>query len=138
MKKESGSIWEAIITILKNVTNEEAREVLVKIADDNLIDRVIARLKDENWNVRESAAEALGEIGNDKAVEPLIERLKDESEYVRNSAAEALGKIAGKLEKEAQDKLVTKIYSLKLDKEVKADALTQIKQAIGHRFIRYQ
>jgi hypothetical protein len=57
---------------------------------------VIAGLKDEDENVRESTAEALGWIKDPRAVEPLIAALEDEGLGVRKSAAEALGEITQK------------------------------------------
>ena len=66
-----------------------------KICPDGVMDRLIAALKDNDWNVRYSAAEALGRIGGDKAVEPLITALKDKDNSVRYSAAQALGRIGG-------------------------------------------
>jgi hypothetical protein len=52
------------------------------------VDELIARLQDENTNVREAAADALGWIGSKKAIEPLIDILGDEK--TRFSAHNAL------------------------------------------------
>ena len=57
---------------------------------------VIAGLKDEDENVRESTAEALIYIKDPRVVEPLIAALEDEGLGVRKSAAEALGEITQK------------------------------------------
>jgi HEAT repeat protein len=51
----------------------------------------IAKLKDDDWKVREAAAKRLEEIGDATAVEPLIAVLDDTWWYVQMEAAEALG-----------------------------------------------
>jgi len=57
------------------------------------VDKLISRLKDTYYDVREDAAEALGKIGDPKAVEPLIAALRDRGSDVRKAAAGALNKI---------------------------------------------
>ena len=52
------------------------------------MDELIARLQDENTDVRSAAADALGWIGSKKAIEPLIAILGDEK--TRFSAHNAL------------------------------------------------
>jgi hypothetical protein len=53
----------------------------------------IAKLKDDDWKVREAAAKRLEEIGDATAVEPLIAVLDDTWWYVQMEAAEALGNL---------------------------------------------
>ncbi|WP_292782031.1 HEAT repeat domain-containing protein, partial [Nostoc sp. NMS9] len=55
--------------------------------------KLIAALKDSDYNVRYHAAKALGKIGNAEAVPELIAALKDSDSDVRRYAAEVLGKI---------------------------------------------
>jgi len=113
-----------------------AAYALGEIGSERAIKPLIERLKDDNPYVRWSAASALGEIGSERAIKPLIERLKDDNPYVRWSAASALGEIAKDLNKEGQDMLVKRIYSSKLDSEIKEHAITKIKQATARRFIK--
>jgi len=65
----------------------------IQYSQDQVIEGIIAALKDEDMYVRKGAVIALGEIGDERAVEPLIATLKDEDSNVRKNAAEALGKI---------------------------------------------
>ncbi len=60
------------------------------IMGDVLVNRLIARLENNNARVRERAAWLLGTAGNRQAIEPLIKLLTDENERVRTSAANAL------------------------------------------------
>jgi HEAT repeat protein len=56
------------------------------------IDRLIALLKDEDWEVRKEAAEALGKIGDPRAL-PELERLARENSDASEKAREAIEKI---------------------------------------------
>ena len=52
---------------------------------------VLARLEDEDADVRRAAVEALGERGERVPLESLLARLEDENEWVRRAAARVLG-----------------------------------------------
>ncbi|MEH1861114.1 MAG: HEAT repeat domain-containing protein, partial [Nostoc sp.] len=69
--------------------------VVVALAKVNsqMSQKLIAALKDSDFDVRGNAASALGKIGNAEAVQKLIAALKDSESYVRGNAASALGKI---------------------------------------------
>jgi len=65
----------------------------IQYSQDQVIEGIIAALKDEDKYGRKGAVIALGEIGDERAVEPLIATLKDKDSNVRKNTAEALGKI---------------------------------------------
>jgi HEAT repeat protein/beta-lactamase regulating signal transducer with metallopeptidase domain len=60
-------------------------------ADSSVVLALIARLKDEDAEVRKAAAHSLGRLGDARAVPGLIGALKDPEPKVRATAAEALG-----------------------------------------------
>jgi HEAT repeat protein/beta-lactamase regulating signal transducer with metallopeptidase domain len=60
-------------------------------ADSAVVVALIARLKDENSEVRAAAAHSLGKLEDSRAVPGLIGALKDAVPNVRSAAAEALG-----------------------------------------------
>jgi HEAT repeat protein/beta-lactamase regulating signal transducer with metallopeptidase domain len=60
-------------------------------ADTGVVNALIARLDDENADVRRAAANSLGRLKDSRAVPGLIGALKDPESKVRASAAEALG-----------------------------------------------
>jgi HEAT repeat protein len=56
---------------------------------------LIARLRDDDWNVRQHAAKALGAIGPEAAAAiPALEKAAKD-EYLRSAANEALAQIQG-------------------------------------------
>jgi len=59
-------------------------------ADNGVVDALIARLADENAEVRSAAARSLGRLKDSRAVPGLIGTLKDRDPRVRASAADAL------------------------------------------------
>ena len=59
-------------------------------ADTGVVNALIARLEDENAEVRRAAAHSLGQLKDSRAVPGLIGALKDPEPKVRASAAEAL------------------------------------------------
>ncbi|HJQ12448.1 MAG TPA: M56 family metallopeptidase [Gemmatimonadaceae bacterium] len=59
-------------------------------ADTGVVNALIARLEDENADVRSAAAHSLGRLKDSRAVPGLINALKDREPKVRASAAEAL------------------------------------------------
>jgi HEAT repeat protein/beta-lactamase regulating signal transducer with metallopeptidase domain len=59
-------------------------------ADTGVVEALIARLQDENAEVRRAAAHSLGRLKDSRAVPGLIGALKDSDPEVRASAAEAL------------------------------------------------
>ena len=70
-----------------------ATEVLAQAKESDEVERLIADLKDQSWQIRWYSAEALGEKKDPRAVEPLAAALKDKNVYVRAMAAWALGEI---------------------------------------------
>jgi HEAT repeat protein/beta-lactamase regulating signal transducer with metallopeptidase domain len=60
-------------------------------ADTTVVDALIARLKDEDAEVRRAAAHSLGRLKDSRAVPGLIGALRDSEPKVRAAAAEALG-----------------------------------------------
>ena len=60
-------------------------------ADTGVVSALIARLDDENADVRRAAAHSLGNLKDPRAVPGLIGALKDPEAKVRASAADALG-----------------------------------------------
>jgi len=104
--------------LLKNLEKEEAQNVLIKIADSDLIEKLIKLLTDTDSNVRRNAANALGKIGTEKAVDPLIAVLKDKDtdRNVRQSVADALGKIGTE---KAIDPLIAVLNDEDMDWEVR-------------------
>jgi len=59
----------------------------------HVLERLLARLEDEDESVRRRAAAALGGLGDARAVEGLLAQLEDEDWSVRGSAADALGEL---------------------------------------------
>ncbi|MES2179704.1 MAG: M56 family metallopeptidase [Gemmatimonadota bacterium] len=70
---------------------EHKRSGVLTAADSAVVVALIARLKDEDAEVRQAAAEALGKLEDARAVPGLIEALKDRDKRVRASAAQSLG-----------------------------------------------
>jgi len=72
----------------------EARPQTVSVRDTNadtgVVNALIARLDDENADVRRAAASSLGKLKDSRAVPGLIGALKDRDAKVRAAAAEAL------------------------------------------------
>jgi len=62
-------------------------------ADTGVVNALIARLQDENADVRRAAAHSLGQLKDPRAVPGLIGVLKDSNPNVRASGAEALGEL---------------------------------------------
>ena len=62
-------------------------------ADTGVVNALIARLQDENADVRRAAARSLGQLQDPRAVPGLIGVLKDSDPKVRASGAEALGEL---------------------------------------------
>jgi HEAT repeat protein/beta-lactamase regulating signal transducer with metallopeptidase domain len=62
-------------------------------ADTGVVEALIARLQDENADVRRAAAHSLGRLKDSRAVPALIGALKDSDPGVRASAAEALAEL---------------------------------------------
>jgi HEAT repeat protein len=70
-----------------------AQEMAGTAYEGELVGRLLARLEDDNAELRDSAAWVLGQIGDQRAVEGLLARLEDDSPTVRASAAGALGRV---------------------------------------------
>jgi len=66
---------------------------ICNIESNQDLGRVIARLRDSDWHIREAAAEVLGTTKDDRAVTALISALRDEHSAIRESAAWGLGAI---------------------------------------------
>jgi HEAT repeat protein/beta-lactamase regulating signal transducer with metallopeptidase domain len=76
-------------TALSNTQESSAKQGTN--ADTGVVNALIARLDDENADVRRAAANSLGRLKDSRAVPGLIGALKDPESKVRASAAEALG-----------------------------------------------
>ena len=72
------------------VTSREATARQDTNADTGVVNALIARLDDENAEVRRAAAHSLGNLKDPRAVPGLIAALKDSDPRVRASVAEAL------------------------------------------------
>jgi HEAT repeat protein len=70
---------------------DPSEERVLTPADSAVVIALIARLKDENAEVRAAAARSLGKLEDARAVPGLIGALKDVEPKVRSAAAEALG-----------------------------------------------
>jgi HEAT repeat protein len=70
------------------------------------VGHLVARLADEDAQVRQAAAAALGSLKDAKAVDPLIARLTDDNPQVRWTAAEALGSLG---DAKAVDPLIARL-----------------------------
>ena len=74
-----------------NVSGEAAGASLVATPGDTAVVRALmARLRDENAEVRQAAADALGRIGDPLAIPALVASLDDPEAEVRRSALDAL------------------------------------------------
>jgi HEAT repeat protein len=72
---------------------EAASSVLSLIADERVLDPLIAALRSPDWIVRMHAAKALARIEDERAIRPLIPLLQDKVKAVREEATTALAKI---------------------------------------------
>jgi HEAT repeat protein/beta-lactamase regulating signal transducer with metallopeptidase domain len=77
-------------SIVSNNTRESTAKQDTNV-DTGVVNALIARLEDENADVRRAAANSLGRLKDSRAVPGLIGALKDPESKVRASAAEALG-----------------------------------------------
>ncbi len=75
------------------LVQEAASTVLASIADERVLEPLIASLRNRDWIVRMHAAKALGRIGHSAAVTPLISLLQDSVKAVREETAAALAAI---------------------------------------------
>lgn len=73
-----------------------AETALARIAPNGALPKLIARLKDRNWQVRQKAAQDLGTIGSAarQAVPALERAAQDSDQEVSQAASAALGSIA--------------------------------------------
>jgi len=86
--------YVVLIEALKH--NEErirrhACDLLIRIGDETLIQKLLKIANDRNNFLRENIARILGRIGDQKAVDPLITMLQDRTGQVRRTSAESLG-----------------------------------------------
>lgn len=68
-----------------------ACDLLIRIGEDTLVQRLLKLASDRNNNLRENIARILGRIGGEKVVDTLVQLLADRNGSVRRTAAEALG-----------------------------------------------
>ncbi|HMG94955.1 MAG TPA: M56 family metallopeptidase [Gemmatimonadaceae bacterium] len=73
-----------------SVISDKSTSKQVVSADTGVVNALIARLGDEDADVRRAAAHSLGQLKDSRAVPGLIGALKDSDPKVRESAAEAL------------------------------------------------
>lgn len=69
--------------------DEDVKATVTK-ADTAVVRALIARLRDEDAEVRQAAAHALGRIGNGLAIQPLVVALDDDEPEVQRAALDAL------------------------------------------------
>jgi HEAT repeat protein len=114
------------ILSIPNFDSEVTVILILILSDANYspaVEPLIAKLDDDDFEVRKTAIEALGEIKDSRAVEPLIAKLDDKE--VGSAVAYALGKIK---DSRAVEPLIAKLD----DKEVgivAAEALGKIKDS---------
>jgi HEAT repeat protein len=72
---------------------EAASSVLAAIADERVLEPLIAALRSKDWIVRMHASKALGRIKDRSAINPLIPLLQDKVKAVREEASMALAEI---------------------------------------------
>jgi HEAT repeat protein/beta-lactamase regulating signal transducer with metallopeptidase domain len=94
------AILAAMIVVAPGVSGKSGSQLLADearqasrpaaSADTGVVEALIARLQDENAEVRRAAAHSLGRLKDSRAVPGLIGALKDSEPDVRASAAEAL------------------------------------------------
>jgi len=73
-----------------SVMSDKSSPMQIVSADTGVVNALIARLGDEDADVRRAAAHSLGQLKDSRAVPGLIGALKDSDPKVRASAAEAL------------------------------------------------
>lgn len=71
--------------------NDRGPRGVTSAADTAVVRALMARLKDEDAEVRRAAAEALGQIGEPMAIAALVQALDDQDGGVQEAALEALG-----------------------------------------------
>jgi HEAT repeat protein/beta-lactamase regulating signal transducer with metallopeptidase domain len=94
-------------------------------ADSAVVLALIARLKDDNAEVRAAAAHSLGKLEDSRAVPGLIGALKDSDQRVRSAAADALGQFQ---DPRAIDALVAAL----------SDSNTEVKQNVLEALSNYE
>ncbi|MEH1808865.1 HEAT repeat domain-containing protein, partial [Nostoc sp.] len=113
---EQQEVLAELLGLLKDETERNsAAQVLGKLgnASPQVVEALLALLKDENENMRYFAAQVLGNLGNasPQVVEALLALLKDKSHIVRYFAAEVLGKLGN-----ASPQVVEALLALLKDK----------------------
>lgn len=88
---ESGMQESRVIESFAPESHALGRDGEVSRADTVIVRAVIARLSDENAEVRQAAAHALGRMGHPMAIEPLVQALDDVDREVKRAALFALG-----------------------------------------------
>ncbi len=78
-----------------STVRDRAADKLIDMGAD-VVEALIAALKDRDADIRANAAWILGQIKDERAVEPLIEAARDRNAKVRSYAALALGKLGDK------------------------------------------
>ncbi|ODS31834.1 MAG: heat repeat-containing PBS lyase [Candidatus Scalindua rubra] len=131
------TVYDSLIDILKNSTNEDVRISLIKAfdfaGDDKALDCMIELLASENEAIRIASANALGNMRTKKAIEEMIDVLLNTRKPVgsRILIASALAKTHSR---EAVEPLISLLESSNNDLRVSArDALMEItKQSDGN------
>jgi len=117
----------------KNITEADAMQhestklpaMHLTSADSAVVIALIARLKDENAEVRAAAAHSLGKLEDPRAVPGLMAALKDTDPRVRSAAADALG--------EFRDPRAIEALSAAL-----GDANTEVKENVLNALSNYE
>jgi len=99
-----------------SVISDKSTSKQVVSADTGVVNALIARLGDEDADVRRAAAHSLGQLKDSRAVPGLIGALKDSDPKVRASAAEALAEFE-------DSRAITPLAALL------SDASTEVKQS---------
>lgn len=91
---QNEEFYQVLINLLDNDNPEVKIHVIRKLSNyelkDEILNKIIALLEDENWGVRSQAIKTLGDLQVLKAAPLLAKRLTDDSGIVRFSATEAL------------------------------------------------
>ncbi len=124
--RHSEDIWLKEAAYLATAPALNGANMMGKVKDGNIVELLIASLKDANATVRGSAVEALGDLGSERAIEPLIACFTDKEAMVGIKAKEVVGKLGNP----AVERLIACLKDNSIDiRSHAASALRRIKNA---------